>query len=150
MDRRAFIGDLAGGLLAAPLAAEAQPAGKVYRVGYLSAGSPSEYLNQGLKELGWIDGQNLIVERRWAEGKNERLPALAAELVQRKVDLIVAPTEPAALAAKNATSSVPILRPVRRAAPDSPGSQGRGPGLAYAEAPRREDPHLEGCPRRRA
>ncbi|MBM2844102.1 MAG: transporter substrate-binding protein [Anaerolineales bacterium] len=115
IDRRAFIGTLAGGLLAAPLAAEAQQAGKVYRVGYLSASSreTSEPLLQAflrrLRELGWVEGENLIFEWRWADGKNERLPALAAELVQRKVDLIVAPTEPAALAAKNATSSVPIV-----------------------------------------
>jgi putative ABC transport system substrate-binding protein len=58
---------------------------------------------------GWIEGTNLIVEWRWAEGKNERLPALAAEIVQRKVDVIVAAAEPAALAAKNATSSLPIV-----------------------------------------
>ena len=102
-------------LLAASLTAEAQQAGKVYRVGYLSASSPAttEPLNQaflqGLTELGWIEGQNLIVERRWAEGKNERLPALAAELVQRKVDVFVASAEPATLAARNATSSIPIV-----------------------------------------
>jgi ABC-type uncharacterized transport system substrate-binding protein len=64
---------------------------------------------RGLKGAGWIEGHNLIVERRWAEGKNERLPALAADLVQRKVDVIVAVAEAAALAAKNATSSVPIV-----------------------------------------
>jgi hypothetical protein len=114
VDRRAFI-VTAAGFLAAPLAAEAKQAGKLYRVGYLSAGSQesSEHLNQaflrGLRELGWIEGQDLIVERRWAEGKNERLPALAAELVQRKVDVIVASAESAALAAKNATSTVPIV-----------------------------------------
>ena len=102
-------------LLAASLTAEAQQAGKVYRVGYLSAGSRAtqEPFNQaflqGLMELGWIERQNLIVERRWAEGKNERLPALAAELVQREVDVIVAVAEPAALAAKHATTSVPIV-----------------------------------------
>jgi len=113
--RRAFIGTLAGGLLAAPFAAEAQQAGKVYRVGHLSAGSRESYepllpaFLRRLRELGWVEGQNLIFEWRWADGKNERLPALAAELLQRKVDLIVAPTEPAALAAKNATSSVPIV-----------------------------------------
>jgi putative ABC transport system substrate-binding protein len=102
-------------LLTAPLAAEGQQADKVYRVGYLSAASRDSYepLNQaflrGLMGRGWIEGKNLIVEWRWAEGKNERLPALAAELVQRKVDVIVASAEPAALAAKNATSSVPIV-----------------------------------------
>ena len=62
-----------------------------------------------LRELGWVEGQNLIVEYRWAEGKLERLPDLAAELVRRKVDLIVAPAGSAALAAKNATTSIPIV-----------------------------------------
>jgi len=115
VDRRAFLGTLTGGLLAAPLATEAQQTGKVYRVGYLSAASQEAYEHliqaflRGLKERGWIEGQDLIVERRWAEGKNERLPALAAELVQRKMDVIVASAEPAALAAKNATSSIPIV-----------------------------------------
>jgi len=102
-------------LLAAPLAAEAQQAGKVYRVGYLSAGSREsqepvyQALLRGLIGRGWVEGQNLMVERRWAEGRNERLPALATELVQRKVEVIVAVAEPAALAAKNATKSVPIV-----------------------------------------
>jgi putative ABC transport system substrate-binding protein len=106
---------MAGGLLAAPLAVEAQQAGKLYRVGYLSAASPEatehmhQVLLQGLKGRGWIEGHNLIVEQRWAEGKNERLPALARDLVHRKVDVIVASAEAAALAAKNATGSVPIV-----------------------------------------
>jgi putative ABC transport system substrate-binding protein len=113
--RRIFIGTLTGGLLAAPFAAEAQQVGKVYRVGYLSAGSREsqeplyQAFLQGLSKRGWVDGQNLIVERRWAEGRNQRLPALAAELVQRKVEVIVAAAEPAALAATNATKSVPIV-----------------------------------------
>ena len=115
MDRRVFIGMLGGGLLAAPFAAEAQQAGKVYRIGYLSAPTREsvEHVLQAflraLRELGWVEGQNLIIEYRWAEGKIERLPALAAELVQRKVDLIVAPATSAVLAAKNATSSIPIV-----------------------------------------
>jgi putative ABC transport system substrate-binding protein len=102
-------------LLAAPLASDAQQAGKVYRIGYLSAASreATEPMNQaflrGLMERGWIEGQNLIVERRWADGNNERLRALAADLVQRKVDVIVASAEAATLAAKDATSSVPIV-----------------------------------------
>ena len=115
MKRRQFIGVVAGGLLAAPLAAEGQQAGKVYRIGWLSASSreSNEPVDQaflrGLSVRGWIEGQNLIVERRWAEGRNERLPALAAELVQRKVDVIVAVAEAAALAAKDATKSVPVV-----------------------------------------
>src|SRR5215468_797249 len=102
-------------LLAAPLAAEAQQAGKVYRVGYLSAGSHEtqdpvvQALLRGLVGRGWIEGQNLMLERRWAEGRNERLPALAAELVQRNVDVIVAVADAAALAAKDRTKTVPVV-----------------------------------------
>ena len=112
--RRAFLGTLTG-LLAAPLAAEGQEAKKVYRIGYLSASSPEtqepvvQALLRGLIGRGWIEGQNLMVERRSAEGKNERLPALAAELVQRKVDVIVAVADAAALAAKETTKSVPVV-----------------------------------------
>ena len=112
--RRAFLGTLTG-LLAAPLAAEGQQAKKVYRIGYLSASSPEtqepvvQALLRGLIGRGWIEGQNLMVERRSAEGKNERLPALAAELVQRKVDVIVAVADAAALAAKETTKSVPVV-----------------------------------------
>ena len=100
-------------LLAAPIASASQPAVKVYRVGYLSAASreASEPMNQallrGLRERGWIEGHNLIVERRWAEGNNERLRPLAAELVQRKVDVIVASAEAATLAAQDATLGSP-------------------------------------------
>jgi len=96
-------------------AAEAQQAGKVYRIGYLSTPNREsvehalEAFLRALRELGWVEGQNLIIEYRWAEGKVERLPDLAADLVQRKVDLIVAPAGSAALAAKNATSSIPIV-----------------------------------------
>src|ERR1700675_1763911 len=106
------------GLLAfstAPHAAEAPQAGKVYRIGYLSTPT-RESVEHGLqaflrklRELGWVDGQNLIIEYRWAEGNVERLPDLAADLVRRKVDVIVAPAGSAALAAKNATSSIPIV-----------------------------------------
>ena len=83
------------GLLVAPLATEAQQSGRVYRVGYLSTPT-RESVEHGLaaflrtlRELGWIEGQNLIIEYRWAEGNVERLPALAAELVRRKVDVII-------------------------------------------------------------
>jgi putative tryptophan/tyrosine transport system substrate-binding protein len=103
------------GLLVAPFATEAQQSGRVYRVGYLSTPT-RESVEHGLaaflrtlRELGWIEGQNLIIEYRWAEGNVERLPALAAELVRYKVDVIVAPAGSAALAAKNATSSIPIV-----------------------------------------
>jgi len=109
MNRRnaglALLALLAAG--AAPLAAEAQQAGKVYHVGYLS--TPTDAFLRKLRELGWVEGQNLVIEYRWAEGNVERLPALAAELVRLKVDVIVAPAGSAALAAKNATSSIPIV-----------------------------------------
>jgi putative tryptophan/tyrosine transport system substrate-binding protein len=112
--RRAFIGALTG-LLAAPLAAEAQQAGKVYRVGYLTAGSVTanprvlEAFRHGLRDLGWVEGQNIVIEYRSAEGRFDRLPDLAAELVRLKVDVIAAAPTPAALAAKNATGTVPIV-----------------------------------------
>ncbi len=113
--RRAFLGTLAGGLLAAPFTADAQPAGKVYRVGYLTAGSVTanprvlEAFRQGLRELGWVEGQNIVIEYRSAEGHFDRLPDLAAELVRLKVDVIVAAPTPAVLAAKSATGTVPIV-----------------------------------------
>jgi putative tryptophan/tyrosine transport system substrate-binding protein len=103
--------------LAAPLAAGAQPAGKVPRVGYLTAGSPSdqgrqrrfEAFRQGLRELGYVEGQNIAIESRWAEGKNDRYPALAADLVRSKVDVIVAVGGAASKAAQQATRTIPIV-----------------------------------------
>ena len=117
MDRRAFIGTLAGGLLTAPLAAEAQEAAKVARIGYLTgnlAASPHvvEAFLQGLGDLGYVEGRNVVIEYRSADGQLNRLPALAAELVALKVDVIVAPGTPAALAAKQATRTLPIVFPV--------------------------------------
>ena len=114
--RRVFLGTLAGGFLAAPLAASAQPAGKVYRIGYLSTGSasatyvrPLEALRQGLRELGWVEGRNIVIEYRYAEGRIDRLPGLAEELVRLKVDLIVASPTPSALAARDASRTIPIV-----------------------------------------
>ena len=110
--RRQILGLLAFGVQAA---AFAQQAGKVYRIGYLSTPNRESVANgvaaflRKLRELGWIDGKNLIIEYRWAEGKVERLPELAAELVRQNVDLIVAPAGSAVLAAKNATTSIPIV-----------------------------------------
>jgi len=116
MDRRAFIGGLAGGLLAAPLAAEAQQAGKVVRIGLLSyAASDSasaarwKAFRDGLRELGYVEGQNVIFESRWGDGQVGRLRGLAAELIDAKVDILVTATSEAALAAKQATSSIPIV-----------------------------------------
>ena len=104
------------GILAAPLAADAQQPAKIPRVGILRDVTPSPgpddpfpEFRQGLRELGYVEGQNIVLEYRSAEGKPERLPALAAELVRFKVDLIVAVFTPAALAAQRATSTVPIV-----------------------------------------
>jgi putative ABC transport system substrate-binding protein len=102
-------------LLAAPLAANAQPTGKVPRVGFLSSGSPSvpsgpgEAFRQGLRELGWVEGQNIVIEYRLAEGRYDRLPELAAQWVQLKVDVIAAGGTAATTAAKNATGIIPIV-----------------------------------------
>src|SRR5262245_27666351 len=94
MDRRAFITVVGGSIFAAPLAVEAQQAGKrVPRIGYLTGGSLNSErvvaLRQGLRELGYVEGQDIAFEWRSAEGKADRLPGLAAELVRLKVDVIV-------------------------------------------------------------
>jgi putative ABC transport system substrate-binding protein len=93
----------------------AQPPGKVYRIGYLSTAPPRapqwDALLDGLRERGYIEGRNLVFERRFSEGNAERFPEFAAELVQLRVDLIIVPTTPAALAAKNATQTIPIVIP---------------------------------------
>jgi len=116
MDRRAFVTGL-GAALAAPLAAEAQQMGRLYRIGILGNVSIAEPYGaslwgafvQGLREFGYADGQNISLEYVSSEGKYERLPALAAELVRRKVDVIVVPADQNALAVKQATSSIPIV-----------------------------------------
>jgi ABC-type uncharacterized transport system substrate-binding protein len=98
-----------------PLAAEAQPAGKVYRIAFLGSTSPSGYASQmeafrgGLRDLGYVESQNLVIEFRWAQGKNERLPELAAELVRLKPDVLVTHGVPGTLAAKRATDTIPIV-----------------------------------------
>jgi len=113
IDRRAFLAGAAA-LLAAPLAAETQQADKVARIGYLGTRrgvSPHlpEAFRQGLRDLGYVEGRNVVIEYRNNEGKNERLPALAAELVALKVDVILAAATPHALAAKQATRTIPIV-----------------------------------------
>jgi putative ABC transport system substrate-binding protein len=112
VDRRAFIGTLASGLLPAPLAAEAQQAAKIARIGYLGRKANSHLhaaFLQGLRDLGYVEGRNVVIEVRDAEGRNERLPALAAEVVALKVDVIVAVATPSALAAKQATKTIPVV-----------------------------------------
>ena len=113
-DRRTFIGGLIGGILAGPLTAEAQQAGKVVRIGILAgnrAASPRtlESFLQGLQDLGYVEGRNVGIEFRDAEGKPDRLPALVSELLSLKVDIVFAPSTPAALAAKQATTTVPVV-----------------------------------------
>jgi ABC-type uncharacterized transport system substrate-binding protein len=112
IDRRTFLAGTGAVLLAAPLTAEAQQAAKVVRIGYLTANVASDRLEafrQGLRDLGYVEGRNLVIEYRDAEGKLERLPALAAELVALKVHVIVAATTVAALAATQATRTLPIV-----------------------------------------
>src|SRR2546425_11797294 len=115
MERRTFMAMLTGGIVVAPLAAEAQPAAKVARIGWLSvnnlAGNPQgcEAFRQGLRDLGYVEGRNVVIEYRDAEGKPERFPALAAELVALKVDVIVTGATPPTLAAKQASKTIPIV-----------------------------------------
>ena len=108
MNRRAFLAGTGAVLLATPLAAQAQPAGKVFRIGALGVGSP-ELLRQSLREVGYVEGVNLAIEWRDAEGKPERFGDLAAELVRLKVDVIVAANPAATFAAKKSTASIPIV-----------------------------------------
>ena len=115
MHRRTFLCGLTLGALAAPLAADAQQAGKVPRIGFLSLTSPSDRpflldaFRQRLRELGWVEGQNIVIDYRYAEGRVDRLPDLAAELVRLKVDLIVSEGTQGVTAARNATETIPIV-----------------------------------------
>ncbi len=107
-----LISTLALGLLAGPLPAEAQQAGKVYRIGYLSPRLSSvrrKAFREGLHELGYIEGQNVAIEERFAEGKRDRFPELAAELVGLNLDVIFAFGTSTVRALKKATKTVPIV-----------------------------------------
>jgi len=115
MERRRFIEVIAGGLLAAPLAAEAQQRSPTV-IGFLSSRSPGESASvvaafrQGLNEAGYVEGQNVVIEFRWAEGQYDRLPRMAADLVSRQVAVIIAAGgDRPALAAKAVTSTIPIV-----------------------------------------
>ena len=119
-----LVATFALGILLAPLAAEAQQARKVPRIGFLFYGSPGpapelDAFREGLRELGYIEGQNVTVEYRFASGRVERLLELAAELVRLQPDFIVTPATPPAMAAKQATSTIPI---VFAGVADAPGS----------------------------
>jgi hypothetical protein len=115
IDRRTFLAGTGAGLLAAPLAAEAQPVGKPIRIRVLTAQSREtstaswESFRQGLRDLGWEDGRNIVIEARFAGGKFDLLPALAEELLTLNVALIVAANSPGARAAISATKTVPIV-----------------------------------------
>jgi ABC-type uncharacterized transport system substrate-binding protein len=112
MDRRAFLGTLTGSILAVPLAAISQT--RVYRVAVLAQGSTLPAGNPGflapaLRKHGYIEGQNLILDRRYAEGRNDRFPQLAGDLLVLKPDVIIADSTPGAIAAKRATATIPIV-----------------------------------------
>jgi putative ABC transport system substrate-binding protein len=115
MGRAVGVIALALGVLVGPLAADAQQGAKVPRIGLLSPFSPSatalwhQAFRQGLRDLGWVEGKNISIEYRYAEGRNDRLPDLAADLVRLKVDIIVAAVNTDALAAKHATRAIPIV-----------------------------------------
>ena len=115
MTKRIILFALCSLLLAPCSAAEAQQAGKIFRIGFLDSSTASgsavlvEAFRQELSKLGWIEGKNITIEYRFAEQKHERLPELAAELVRLKVDLIVVAGGPTALAAKKATTTIPIV-----------------------------------------
>ena len=115
MNRRTFVGAVASALLTMPLATEAQHSGGVPRIGYLVVNraevsrGPLAAFRQGLRERGWIEGQNIVIEVRYAEGHVDQLPALVAELIGLKVDIIVTTSSSTTWAAKDATRSIPIV-----------------------------------------
>src|SRR5260221_545508 len=115
MHRRGFVGALAGGLTILRSAAEAQPVAKVYRIGFLlgatgeSVASLFHALKDGLRELGYVEGRNIVFVQRYGDGKMERLPDLAAELVRVKVDVIVTGTNLHVAAVRHATSTIPVV-----------------------------------------
>ena len=115
MDRRTFLGTLTGGLLAAPLAAEAQAPEKVARIGYLSSGTATENarlhkaFTDGLRDYGWFEGKNIAIEYRWDVTGETTLDALAAELVQLPLDVIFAVNTPASLATKRTGTTRPVV-----------------------------------------
>src|SRR5947208_12751227 len=137
-------------LLAAPLATEAQPAGKVHRIGWLSPGFPRpdrdppvDAFREGLRELGYVEGQNLVIEYRGAEGQDARLPDLAAELIRLQVEVIVAVGTQATRPSQQATRTIPIVMtgtndPVGQGLVASlahPGGNTTGLSLMMAELP---------------
>jgi putative ABC transport system substrate-binding protein len=118
MKRREFITLLGGAAVGWPLTARAQQASKLPIIGFLGESTPSGQRQwvaafvQRLNELGWVEGHNVAIEYRWAEGRNDRFADLSAEIVRRKVDVIVTQGTPAVLAAKQATTVIPIIFPI--------------------------------------
>jgi len=119
-NRRKLLVAFGAGLLAAPFAAGAQPAGRVYRIGFIATAPRNEIehiikaLDDGLRELGYFEGRNVVFERRFADGKQERLAALAVELVQLKVDIIVSGSNQVIAAIRQATATIPVVMGVSR------------------------------------
>jgi putative ABC transport system substrate-binding protein len=113
MRRRDFLGFVSSGAAVWPLGAGAQKSGKIWRIGFISQGDERFYdaLFEGLHDLGYAEGRNLVVERRYAEGRAERFPEFAAEMVRLKADIIIVTTTPAALAVKKATTAIPVVFP---------------------------------------
>ena len=113
MKRREFIRLVAGAAGTWPIVVRAQSSARIWRIGFLAHRYEKFYdpLFQGLRELGYVEGQNLVVERRYAEGRIERFPEFAAEVVRLKVDLVIVVTTPAAFAVRNVTTSIPIVHP---------------------------------------
>jgi len=115
IDRRTFLAGTGAALLAVPLAAEAQQTGRIYRIGWLSppssatGGSELDALREGLREFNYVEGRNIRVEARWADGDDARLPQLARALVELNVDVICTSGTPATLAAKQQTTTIPIV-----------------------------------------
>ena len=112
-DRRTFIGAVTLGVLTAPLGAQVQRVKKMYRIGWLAGTAPPDehwkVFIEGMRERGWIEGQNFTFERLYSDGESERFPALAAELARRQVDIIVTGGTPPMTAARNATTTIPIV-----------------------------------------
>ena len=115
MNRRRFIGAGAAGLVTMPWVSRAQDAARIWRIGFLEAGAPAanqhflDAFKSGLREQGYVEGQNVVVVERWADGNVERFPVLLDELIQAKVDIIVVASTPGAVAAKTAVKTIPVI-----------------------------------------
>jgi putative ABC transport system substrate-binding protein len=109
----ALVAVLTLAVLAAPLGSEAQPAGKAWRIGFVRGSTPPpaeiDAFRDALRELGYVEGKNLDIQFRWADGRDEKLPALVAELLRLNVDLILSSAPAATQAAKDATTTIPIV-----------------------------------------